>query len=89
LEKRVKIIVKGFVQGVGFRYFTLKKAEEFKIFGTVQNLNSGEVEVDAQGENGLLNDFISELRKGPLKGSVSNLNIEELPLKNFIDFRII
>lgn len=80
--KSVKIIVSGLVQGVGYRYFCFKKANEYNIKGYAKNLYNGDVEVLAQGEEGLVKDFIKELNTGPAYASVKSLNIVETEDEN-------
>lgn len=72
-----KILISGVVQGVGYRYFCFKKAVEYKIYGYAKNLYNGDVEVQAQGEEGLLKDFIKELNTGPRFSSVKSVKIEQ------------
>ncbi len=89
MEKRIKITVKGFVQGVGFRYFTYKKAKEYGITGYVKNLFNGDVEAVAQGKSGLVNDFLNELKMGPSGSYVKSVKSEDIPLQiNETDFII-
>ena len=66
IEKKlaVHIIIKGKVQGVSFRYFTLKQAREIKITGWVRNKPNGNVEVFARGDETNLELFINQLRQG-------------------------
>lgn len=71
-----KIIISGVVQGVGYRYFAVRKANEYSLFGYTRNLYNGDVEVEVEGERGLVSDFIEELKIGPASSSVTNLSIE-------------
>lgn len=80
--KTYKIIVSGVVQGVGFRYFCYKKATEFNITGYAKNLPNGNVEVTAQGNDGLVMDFINELKTGPRYSQVKSVNIEQFDGEN-------
>ena len=48
--KTCKIIVSGIVQGVGFRYFTFRLAEEYNLKGWVRNNLNGTVEMIVSGE---------------------------------------
>ena len=73
---QARIIVSGVVQGVGYRYFTLSLARRYPITGWVRNLPDGRVEVVAEGEQGLINDFISDLRIGPSSGNVAGVEVE-------------
>ena len=76
--KRVKIIVTGVVQGVGYRYFCYKKAIELNINGFAKNLYNGNVEIDAEGNDGMIGDFLKEINIGPSYSSVKGLTITEL-----------
>ena len=68
--------VKGRVQGVGFRYHTLKSAQEYRLKGWVRNLYDGRVEVLAEGEHQDLNLLLADLRKGPISSDVNDVDYE-------------
>jgi acylphosphatase len=70
--------VKGRVQGVGFRVFTLRTATALKIAGWVRNRADGAVEGEAEGspENMLL--FLENLGSGPSYGRVDTLDIRPI-----------
>jgi len=89
--QHVKIIVKGRVQGVSFRAFTLKSAKKHGIYGTVKNRADGDVEIIASGTMQAMENFSHDCRKGPLFAKVTELNTIELPspVILFTDFRII
>ena len=60
MEKAVRVIVKGRVQGVSFRYYTVKKATALNIKGWVKNLSDGNsVEIWAEGEEEKLISFLA------------------------------
>ena len=65
--KKVRLLVSGRVQGVGFRYSTYNLALEIgDIYGRVWNNDDGTVEILAQSDNAeKLAKFIQEIRKGP------------------------
>lgn len=63
--KRVHLKVYGLVQGVGFRWFTERKAKEIGVNGWVKNLWDGSVEIVAEGDEEVLKVFIEEIKKGP------------------------
>jgi len=63
--KRVHLKVYGLVQGVGFRWFTERKAKEIGVNGWVKNLWDGSVEIVAEGDEEDLKVFIEEIKKGP------------------------
>lgn len=60
----VHFLVRGRVQGVGFRWFVHREAAELGLHGTVRNNDHGEVEVVASGEPELLAELRAELHKG-------------------------
>ncbi len=61
----LKARVMGRVQGVGFRYFTERVAEEIGVSGYVMNCYDGSVEVVAEGERGVLEELLWRLQQGP------------------------
>lgn len=71
----VNIIISGLVQGVGFRYYVQRKAEAFGITGTVRNLFTGEVEIEAFGTRAALEQLINEVKIGPRSAAVRDLKI--------------
>jgi len=61
----VKLTVKGRVQGVGFRWFVQREAGRFGVNGYVKNLPNGDVEIEAEGEEKIVKEFIEQVQKGP------------------------
>ncbi len=57
-------LVKGRVQGVGFRWFVQREAAELGLRGWVRNTDTGEVEVVAAGEEAELTELRAALGKG-------------------------
>ena len=57
-------IIRGRVQGVGFRWFVHREAAELGLRGWVRNNDSGEVECLAAGDPGALAELRTELHKG-------------------------
>ena len=78
-EACLHIIVSGVVQGIGFRYFAQRLATQYQLVGYVKNLPDGTVEVEAEGDHGLLNDFLKAISRGPSFGYVSHVEVEWKP----------
>ncbi|HKP87416.1 MAG TPA: acylphosphatase [Blastocatellia bacterium] len=68
-----RFIVKGRVQGVGFRFFAIRAARRLGITGTVRNLPDGNVEAIAEGLPDAVADFRAELRRGPSYAHVTSV----------------
>ena len=70
-------LISGRVQGVGYRAFTRRRAEELKLKGWVRNLKDGRVEAVAQGSDDGLNAFAKSLWQGASHGQVDNVSVNE------------
>ena len=66
-------IIRGRVQGVGYRFFALRSAEHRGIRGYVRNLPDGAVEAHAQGDEADLGPFKADLRRGPEMAHVNEI----------------
>lgn len=89
MEKRARFTIRGTVQGVGFRYFVLQKAQELRLRGYTQNLPNGEVEVVAEGEEIFLQDLEKALQRGPSKAKVQECMVQwQEPQNKFRTFEI-
>ncbi len=86
--RRVKLIVCGRVQGVGYRFFVREKALAHGIKGYVRNLPGGEVEIDAEGNRDALSGFINVCKQGPRMSEVNDYFIHDIPFFGFDHFSI-
>jgi acylphosphatase len=72
----VQVIVHGYVQGVLFRDFTSRHAQELGVKGYVRNLPGGRaVEVKAEGKLEKLEELIDYLRAGPPRAQVEEVAV--------------
>lgn len=78
-DKRVGCgwVVRGRVQGVGFRWWTVREAVALGLDGTVQNLVDGSVRVMARGSNDALRRLGEALARGPELARVTG--VDEIP----------
>ncbi len=67
------LFVHGFVQGVGFRWFTRAKALECGVVGSATNLSDGRVQVVAQGPDDAVRALTAWLRSGSTPGTVTDV----------------
>jgi acylphosphatase len=77
MQKRIHLIVSGRVHGVGFRMFIQRVATELKLQGWVKNRPEGTVEIEAQGEDELLDELVRRAKKGPSRSQVTAIRREE------------
>lgn len=75
-KARLRAIVKGIVQGVGYRFFVEDRAYELGLTGYVRNLPEGTVEVVAEGEEEALKLLLDFLRIGPRAARVIKVEVE-------------
>jgi len=88
-RSRIHLIIKGKVQGVFFRAFIEKTADELKLAGFVRNKKDGTVEVVAEGEKSALEQLIDACRKGPRSAEVTDIDVEwEVFKGEFGDFLV-
>ena len=77
MKKRYHVIFSGTVQGVGFRYTARRLAIRYRLTGWVMNLPTGEVELEAEGEEENLDSFLEDLKE-EFKGYIRNIDLKEL-----------
>ena len=75
--RRVKVLVSGRVQGVGFRAFTVSKANALGLTGTVRNLKDGRVEAFVEGPADKVQELIKAVGVGPAGARVDGVLTEE------------
>ena len=78
-RRAVRLRVRGRVQGVGFRYFTLRWARELGLDGWVRNLPDGSVEVEAVGGEEALQGLRRALARGPAGARVAAVEESAVP----------
>ena len=90
MKVRAHVYVSGLVQGVFFRYETMRNARRRNVTGWVRNLPDGRVEAVFEGEKSDVEAMISFCRRGPPGAMVRDVKVTwEKPTGEFKDFRII
>jgi acylphosphatase len=77
---RFHLLIRGRVQGVGFRFFTTETARRLGVCGWVRNLPGGQVEAEAEArDRATLDRFQKELRTGNRFAEVDSIEAREIP----------
>ena len=71
-------MVRGRVQGVGYRYSTLRRAEDLGLTGWVRNNPDGTVQGHTRGQVDRVDAFANWLWQGPTYAKVSHVQIDEI-----------
>jgi len=74
-RRAARVTVRGLVQGVGFRYFCRRKAIDSGLTGWVRNSPDGTVELWVEGSAEKLEQFITDIRRGPGSAQVEDVDI--------------
>jgi len=85
---RRRVVYKGRVQGVGFRFTTANIARRFPIVGYVRNQSDATVDVVAEGTDGTVADFLREIEEA-FEGYITGR--DETPCdssEKYSDFRV-
>lgn len=84
---RLSVRINGRVQGVGYRYFVQRRAQEKSLTGWVKNRADGTVEIEAIGPKTSLEEFLNYVRVGPPAANVAKADVnwfdDEPPYKGF------
>ena len=87
-KKNLQINISGRVQGVGFRYSAVHKAQQLGIKGFVKNMYDGSVFIEAEGDEISMDHFLIWCNKGPSFSRVEKVSITEGTLKNYTSFTV-
>jgi acylphosphatase len=77
LERAIRVVIKGRVQGVGFRAFLEHEALRHDIAGWVRNRRDGTVEAVFIGESDAISAMIAECRQGPALADVRDVVVSD------------
>jgi acylphosphatase len=87
--QRLVATVRGYVQGVGFRWYVQREAARLDLVGWVSNCSDGSVEIVAEGPDPSLGQLLLQLWEGPSGASVSDVAVRYEPARgNLIGFVI-
>ncbi len=88
--RALQFIIRGHVQGVGFRYFVVRHARRLGLCGYARNLGDGGVEVLAVGDASALEDLAAKLHAGPAAARVASVQAQPVtPQRHFAGFDVL
>lgn len=88
-SQRLVATVRGYVQGVGFRWYVEREAAGLGLEGWVANQPDGSVEVVAEGREDVLGQLVRALWEGPAGSSVRDVSVRHEPARgNLVGFTI-
>ena len=79
MTERLEATVHGYVQGVGFRWYVVRRASRLGLSGWTANESDGTVSVVAEGSPAALDDLLEALRRGPAGASVERVDARRSP----------
>ncbi len=90
MERKIakRWIVRGVVQGVGFRFFVQTKATALGLTGWARNRSDGSVEVHAEGPTAKLSELAAALHAGPRLAQVRGVEEIDEPVEKLSSFVI-
>jgi acylphosphatase len=83
-----RYLVRGRVQGVGYRYFVLRQADALGVTGFARNHADGTVEVVAEGTDDALAGLEGRLREGPAFAEVTDVVREAIEARGDAGFHV-
>lgn len=87
-KRAVRVVVRGRVQGVGFRYSAFRQANGLGLTGWVRNRADGSVEAWLEGPNADVAAMLDWLTTGPGYARVTSREVTERPPAGFRDFTV-
>jgi DNA ligase D-like protein (predicted 3'-phosphoesterase) len=87
-EKAIRAVVRGGVQGVGFREAAVRRAHETGALGWVRNTEDGSVEVHAEGPEEAVDVLLEFLGEGPPAAKVEDVEIEPAKVEGHEQFAV-
>jgi acylphosphatase len=77
-----RVSYEGRVQGVGFRFSVKSIATGYDVVGWVKNLIDGRVELEVQGEEGEVDEFLEAVLGSHLRRHIHRFVVHEIPWRN-------
>lgn len=89
MKKNYAIIVKGAVQGIGYRFYAKRCADDLGLCGFARNERDGSVCIEAEGDEEALMLFLNHCHAGPSSATVDSIEFVEGGLSGYSSFSIV
>jgi acylphosphatase len=84
-----EVVVEGRVQGVGYRNFAQRRAQDRHLTGYAVNLHTGIVKIRVEGSQESINGYLRDLEQGPPLARVARVSVTALPYSGrYADFSV-
>lgn len=87
-KKALRVVVRGAVQGVGFREATVRRARKLGLMGWVRNAEDGSLLVHAEGPPDAVDELVAFLHEGPRGARIEEVEAEEVKVEGHEQFAI-
>ena len=87
--KRVRVVVSGDVQGVGYRYTMRMVAREVGVTGWVRNRRDGSVEAEVEGSDAQVDEVLAWMAEGPPGARVDNAQVTDAASQGDSGFEVL
>ncbi len=77
--RRIRVVVRGLVQGVGYRYSAGRFARRAEVAGWVRNRADGSVEAEVEGSGEQIDAMLAWMAHGPPGARVDDLQVTDIP----------
>jgi acylphosphatase len=89
MKKHLDITIKGKVQGVSFRAGAKAVADQLGVKGTVRNMPNGDVFIEAEADDMLMEMFLEWCHEGAEHAVVASVETHDGELKNYRNFEVV
>lgn len=88
MQQKVRVLIAGRVQGVGYRFWTVNQAQKLGLNGWVRNLQDGRVEAVFEGDAQTVEQMIQACHSGPAAAIVQNVTVARGNVEGIEGFKL-
>lgn len=78
MPERRRVVIRGKVQGVGFRLWLRNVAQSLSLVGSCRLLDDGTVEAEVQGDRQLVKQFVIACKRGPAEAEIDGIEVTQI-----------